>query len=175
MISLSKHTSKSIGLSSCKVKSSGVVVFSRINLSYLPRQSPLTAFDPSCLQHTPWEDKRKSMYDVAIKVKQAGAAGWGGGGGKGGLRWREWAGVWIFIKNLLLNSLLTGESFQSDGQNFDPSQASNCGQIPHSPGQSDGQTSRVCLGGGREDAEFELIGILHKLSTSPTKHSTCSK
>lgn len=38
-------------------------------------------------------------------------------------------------------------------------------QIPHSPGQSDGQTSGVCLGGGREDAEFELIGILHKLST----------
>ena len=84
MISLSKHTWKSIGLSSCKVKSSGVVVFSRINLSYLPRQSPLTAFDPSCLQHTPWEDKRQSMYDVAIKVKQAGAAGWGGGGGGGG-------------------------------------------------------------------------------------------
>lgn len=99
MISLSKHTWKSIGLSSCKVKSSGVVVFSRINLSYLPRQSPLTAFDPSCLQHTPWEDKRKSMYDVAIKVKQAGAAGWGGGGVQGrGLRWREWVWVWIFYK-----------------------------------------------------------------------------
>lgn len=85
------------------------------------------------------------------------------------------AGLNFFIKNLPLNSLLTGESFQSNGQNFDPSQASNCGQIPHSPGQSDGQTSRVCLGGGREDTEFELIGILHKLSTSPTKHSTCSK
>ena len=32
-------------------------------------------------------------------------------------------------KNPPLNSLLTGESFQSNGQNFDKSQASNCGQI----------------------------------------------